>query len=141
MKRLYAHNRLISPIQPKRGKYEGLSRKQTRNKIAREMDTQDGSLKTAEASVRRAKKAARPVKITEAAPKKVDAKSKRRKTEKTMKKMALGKGGFDNDNNKRGGKAVREGARAGRSDGVGLGGKKKSSGGGAKGKPKGKGRK
>ena len=105
------------------------------------MDDADGIMKAADAGVRAAKKAARPVKITESQPKKVDAKSKRRKTEKTMKKMALGKGGFETDNNKRG-KAVREGMRAGRSDGVGLGGKKKSGGGGgAKGKPKGKGRK
>jgi ATP-dependent RNA helicase DDX27 len=132
--------RIALTLQPKRGKYEGLSRKQTRRKIAREMDEADGSMKTAAAGARAAKKAARPVKITEAQPKKVDAKSKRRKTEKSMKKMALGKGGFDTDSSKRGGKAVREGMRAGRSDGVGLGGKKKS-GGGAKGKPKGKGRK
>jgi hypothetical protein len=124
-------------FQPKRGKYEGLSRQQTRRKIAREMDDQDGAAGVRNGAIRAVKKAGRPTKITEAAPKKHDPRAKRRKGDSSMKAKALGKGGFDDDMNKRG-KAAREGMRAGRSDGVGLG--KKKGGSGSKGKTGGKGK-
>jgi ATP-dependent RNA helicase DDX27 len=113
-------------LQPKRGKFDGLSRKQTRRKYARELDAELGDAGTVKASIRAAKKAGRPVKITEAMPK--PSVNKKRKTSggggaKGGKK----KSAFDTDG------GSREGARAGRSDGVGL--KKK----GGKGKPAGKG--
>lgn len=116
----------------KRGKYEGLSRKQTRRKLAREMDAELGDDRATATSIRHAKKAARPVKITEPLPRKTVDK-KRKKT--YAPKARVGKGGFDDDASKRSGS--REGMRAGRSDGVGLGGKKK----GGKGKAVGKKRK
>jgi len=109
----------------KRGKYEGLSRKQTRRKHARELDEELGDGRAVTASIRAAKKAGRPVKITEPERKQVN---KKRKLDKKPKKR-VGTGGFDQDAGKKG-SATREGMRAGRSDGVGLGGKKK---GGAKG--------
>ena len=109
-------------IQPKRGKYEGLSRKQTRRKLARELDAELGDAGNAKASIRAAKKASRPVKITEPLPKATA--NKKRKTSGGGGKK---KSAFDVDG------GSREGARAGRSDGVGL--KKK----GGKGKPPGKG--
>ncbi len=110
--------------QIKRGKYEGLSRKQTRRKMAREEDEELGDVGAVTASIRAAKKAGRPVKITEAERKPT---SKKRKLDKGAKKR-VGAGGFDRDAGKQG--STREGMRAGRSDGVGMGGKKK---GGAKG--------
>lgn len=109
----------------KRGKYEGLSRKQTRRKYAREMDEEVGDSGAVKASIRGAKKAARPTRITEAEPKKMT--NKKRKRDSAGPKKKVGRGGFDADAGKRG--ASNEGMRAGRSDGVGLGGKSKSSGG------------
>lgn len=80
------------------------------------------------ASIRAAKKATRPVKITEPLPK---PSVKKRKTQSgsgnSSKKGGKKKSAFDTDG------GSREGARAGKSDGVGL--KKK----GGKGKPAGKG--
>lgn len=111
--------------QPKRGKFDGLSRKQTRRKYARELDAELGDAGTVKASIRAAKKAGRPVKITEALPK--PSVNKKRKTSGGGAKGGKKKSAFDTDG------GSREGARAGRSDGVGL--KKK----GGKGKPAGKG--
>jgi ATP-dependent RNA helicase DDX27 len=84
-----------------------------------------GDQGTANASIRAAKKANRPVKITEALPK--SSANKKRKTSGGGAKGGKKKSAFDTDG------GSREGARAGRSDGVGL--KKK----GGKGKPAGKG--
>lgn len=100
--------------------------------MARELEEQEGTKHTSSASIRNAKKSSRPVKITQAQPKVADARSKRKKVSNSMKRKALGKSGFDTDLSKRGG--GREGMRAGRSDGVGLGGKKKGGKGGGKGK-------
>ncbi|WVW86968.1 ATP-dependent RNA helicase DRS1 [Kwoniella bestiolae CBS 10118] len=55
---------------PKRGKYDGLSRKAKRRKMAMEEDQADQqSSNSTSMAIRNAKKAARPVKITEALPK------------------------------------------------------------------------
>lgn len=71
-----------------------------------------------ESSIRAAKKANQLPKISE--PMRQKQSNKKRKVDKKGPKKRVGAGGFDND----GGRASREGARAGRSDGVGLGGKK-----------------
>ncbi|WWC73733.1 ATP-dependent RNA helicase DRS1 [Kwoniella pini CBS 10737] len=56
--------------EPKRGKYDGLSRKAKRRKMAIEEDQADQqSSKSTSLAIRNAKKAARPVKITESLPK------------------------------------------------------------------------
>lgn len=89
------------------------------------MDAELGDAGSAKASIRAAKKAGRPVKITEALPK--APVNKKRKTSGGGAKGGKKKSAFDTDG------GSREGARAGRSDGVGL--KKK----GGKGKPPGKG--
>lgn len=94
--------------------------------MAREQDEKEGHTPVLNGAIRAAKKAARPVKITEKQPN-IDPKANKKR--KVVKKS---KSAFDDDSSKRGGKG--EGARAGRSDGVGLGGKKK---GGSKGGKKG----
>ncbi|KAJ9119558.1 nucleolar DEAD-box protein required for synthesis of 60S ribosomal subunit [Naganishia vaughanmartiniae] len=116
------------PNKPKRGKFDGLSRQQARRKHARDLDEELGDQGNVKASIRAAKKATRPVKITEPLPK---PSVKKRKTQSgsgnSSKKGGKKKSAFDTDG------GSREGARAGKSDGVGL--KKK----GGKGKPAGKG--
>ncbi len=97
--------------------------------MAREMDEELGDTGAVGASIRAAKKASRPVKITE--PERRASSNKKRKLDKP-KKTRVGTAGFERDAGKKG-SASREGMRAGRSDGVGLGGKKKAGGKGAKG--------
>jgi len=63
----------------KRGKYEGLSRKQTRRRLALEQDDADNNSKTTAAAVRKAKKENRPGKITEPLQKPSTGKSKSKK--------------------------------------------------------------
>jgi hypothetical protein len=57
------------------------------------MDDQDGAAGVRNGAIRAVKKAGRPTKITEAAPKKHDPRAKRRKGDSSMKAKALGKGG------------------------------------------------
>ncbi|KAK6908494.1 ATP-dependent RNA helicase DRS1 [Kwoniella mangroviensis CBS 8886] len=80
---------------PKRGKYDGLSRKAKRRKMAMEEDQADQqSSKSTTMAIRNAKKAARPVKITEALP-------KPKSTAKKSGKVGGGgkrKSAFDDDN-------------------------------------------
>ncbi|CED85271.1 dead-domain-containing protein [Phaffia rhodozyma] len=128
----------------KRDKYDGLSRRDKRRKMAIEEDAEYNDGNQIAASIRGVKKALRPVKITEDQPK-VASLSKPKKKKPTVggaggggKKIKIGKGAFDTEFGKKGEAARTEGARAGRYDGVGLGGKK-GKGGGTKGKggPKG----
>lgn len=90
-----------------------------------------GDQGTANASIRAAKKANRPVKITEALPK--ASANKKRKTSGGGAKGGKKKSAFDLD------RGSREGARPSRSDGVGL--KKKGGKGSNKGMKGGKGKK
>lgn len=83
----------------KRGKYEGLSRRQTRRKLAIEADEADAKEsgnrvgpKHTEAAIRNAKKANRPVKITEALPKKSLSKGKDKKASRKKKSGRVGGG-------------------------------------------------
>ncbi|WWC92760.1 ATP-dependent RNA helicase DRS1 [Kwoniella dendrophila CBS 6074] len=123
----------------KRGKYDGLSRKAKRRKMAIEEDQADQqSSKSTSIAIRNAKKASRPVKITESLPK-----PKSTSSSSSKKSGKVGGGGkkrsaFD-DNNKSSSKS-HEGMRA-KPAKVNLDKKGKSKSGG-KGKPaKGKGRK
>lgn len=102
--------------------------------MAKEEDAEyEASTKAVDASIRSAKKALRPTKITEpeARPLKQGKPKKTARDGPAPKKIRIGKGAFDTEFGKKFDKAKGEGARAGRSDGVGLGGK-------GKGKAKGK---
>jgi ATP-dependent RNA helicase DDX27 len=124
----------VFPVfQRKRDKYEGLSRKQKRSRMAKEEDAAyEESTRAVDASIRSAKKALRPTKITEPEAKPLrQTKPKAAREGPAKKKIRIGKGAFDTEFGKKNEKAVGEGARAGRNDGVGLGGK-------GKGKAKGK---
>ncbi|WRT69658.1 ATP-dependent RNA helicase DRS1 [Kwoniella shivajii] len=128
----------------KRGKYDGLSRKAKRRKMAIEEDEADQqSSKSTALAIRSAKKANRPIKITESLP---QPKSKSKSKPSSRKPSATGKPSGPGGSNKR--KSAfddnkpskkHEGMRA-KPTKVNLD-KKGKSGGGGKGKPKGKGRK
>ncbi|WWC65820.1 ATP-dependent RNA helicase DRS1 [Kwoniella dejecticola CBS 10117] len=114
------------PNAPKRGKYDGLSRKAKRRKMAMEEDQADQqSSKSTALAIRNAKKASRPVKITEALPKTKSA------PKKSSGKVGAGKrkSAFDDDKPSK----KHEGMRA-KPTKVNLDKKGK----GGKGKPKGK---
>lgn len=108
--------------------------------MALEEDAEYDDGKQIAASIRSVKKAIRPVKITEDQPKIPGAGGKKKADKKKGPKIKIGKGVFDTEFGKKGEAARGEGARAGRYDGVGLGGKKGKGGPkGGKGKAKGKG--
>lgn len=86
----------------KRDKYDGLSRKMKRRKMANEEDEKDNR---AAAAIRAAKKTARPVKITQALPQTAGRKGGKSKSGKSKKGSA-----FEQDRGARGG--AREGMRA-----------------------------
>lgn len=112
----------------KRGKYDGLSRKLKRRKMAMEEDEADEQVsKNTAAAIRIAKKSAQPVKITEALPKKnLGKKGKDKKKKVARGRVGGGKGSaFDTPGGER------EGMRAARTK-VNLdkkGGKKGKTGG------------
>lgn len=66
-----------SKKQPKRGKYDGLSRKVKRRKMAIDADEAEGRAASQNASIRAAKKAARPVKIGVPVPRSAPVKAKK----------------------------------------------------------------
>lgn len=77
----------------KRGKYDGLSRKLKRRKMAMEEDEADEQIsKNTAAAIRNAKKSAQPVKITEALPKKLSAKGKGKDKKKKVARGRVGGG-------------------------------------------------
>jgi ATP-dependent RNA helicase DDX27 len=127
----------------KRGKYDGLSRKTKRRKMAIEADEAEGvSSKPIDAAIRSAKKSARPGKITEPLAKpasKTKPKFGAAAAKKKRTRVGGGKGSAFEDGSSKGG---HEGMRAQQTK-VNLNkkGNKKSASGGAKGKPRPKGRK
>lgn len=96
----------------KRGKYDGLSRKLKRRKMAIEADEADEQAsKSTAAAIRNAKKSARPAKITENQPNKQQAGKDKSKKKKKATRVGGGKGSaFDTPG--AGGGGEREGMRA-----------------------------
>ncbi|KAF8922538.1 DEAD-domain-containing protein [Mucidula mucida] len=94
------------PDKPKRNKFSGLSRKAKRRKLAMEDDAEMGDSRAVEASIRSAKKSARPSKIGVPERRSVNTKSKSRKPPKATRSST---GTFDRDLGQR---AAHEGARS-----------------------------
>lgn len=83
--------------QPKRGKYDGLSRKAKRRKMAIEADAEDDSGKTTSAAIRKAKKDSRPTRITEPMAKPIIGKQKKKSKNSTGKLGGKKGSAFDED--------------------------------------------
>jgi len=90
---------LLFLSQPKRDKYDGLSRRLKRRKMAAEEDAEVGDTKSISASIRSAKKSSRPTKITEAEAKPAGKASRKggKPVGEKAKKIKIGKGAFDTE--------------------------------------------
>ncbi|KAJ7169880.1 DEAD-domain-containing protein [Mycena filopes] len=107
-----------SADKPKRDKFSGLTRKAKRRKLAMQEDEEMGDDRATQASIRSAKKSARPPKIGVLVPRPASKKAK-----KSPRKVTARTGGaFDRDLGQKGGSG--EGVRSKKGDSVGRLGKK-----------------
>lgn len=99
--------------QPKRGKYDGLSRKAKRRKMANEADAEDDSARISAAAIRKAKKSALPTKISEPMAKPITAKSRGKPAKAKPASGGKKRGSaFDDDRGQRAKVSSSEGMRA-----------------------------
>jgi len=122
-------NKVVDDTKPKRDKFSGLSRKAKRRKMITAEDEELGDQKSLNASIRSAKKAARPAKI--GVPERGGLHTAKKKN-KSSTKEPRGGGSFESDLSQK--SQPREGIRARRDDAVKVGNK----GGGNKTKKKGR---